>query len=106
MDPSPSLQKCEQSQGDKKKANEGVSVISEQQKAVREAMNAPLRRFRLEPVSIDTLSGQPLVTKMWVTDETYVKVQKKEKETYKCEVCAKTFDKRQKMLLHARFHTK
>ncbi|ELA41308.1 uncharacterized protein VICG_01681 [Vittaforma corneae ATCC 50505] len=106
MDLSASLQKCEQSQGDKKRTNEGVSVILEQQKAVEEAMNAPLRRFRLEPVSIDTLSGQPLVTKMWVTDEAYLKTQKKEKEVYKCEVCNKTFDKRQKMLLHARFHTK
>lgn len=100
-----SLAKSEQSQ-DRKKVNEAASVIAEQQKAAEASRAMPLRTFRLETVTIDTISGQPLVTKMWATNEEQQRVQKKEKEIYKCEFCEKTFDKRQKMLLHARFHIK
>jgi hypothetical protein len=106
MDVPSSLQKADASSADKKKIAEGTSVISEQQQALEEAKKATLRTFRLETVTIDTLSGQPLVTKMWVTDNEHLKTQKKEKEIYKCEYCEKTFDKRQKMLLHSRFHNK
>lgn len=106
MDFIASQQKNEQSQIDKKKANEGYSVLAEQQKAVSEAMNGIIRPFRHEMVCIDTLSGQPLMTRMWVSTEIYTKREKREKEHYKCEHCGKIFDKRQKMLLHSRFHGK
>lgn len=106
MDLQSSPQKNEQSQTDKKKSNEGQTVIIEQQNAVKLAKKGTLRRFKLETVTMDTLSGNPLVTKMWVTDDEYVKTQKREKEIYRCEFCDKEFDKRQKMLLHSRFHNK
>ncbi|KAM0680017.1 hypothetical protein GINT2_001704 [Glugoides intestinalis] len=106
MDFITSQQKSDQSQIDKKKASDGYSVILEQQKAVSEAMKGIIRPFRLETVFIDTLSGQPLMTKMWVSTEIYTKREKRAKEHYKCEHCGKIFDKRQKMLLHSRFHGK
>lgn len=101
-----SEQKIDQSQGDKKKINDGFSVMAEQQQALENAKNTQIRTFRLETVTIDTLSGQPLLTKMWVTDEQLQTSQKKEKDGFKCEYCDKIFDKRQKMLLHSRFHNK
>ena len=99
-----SQQRNEQNSGEKKKLNDGFNVIIDQIKAIDELKQVPLRNFRLETISIDTLSGEPLYTKMWVTDQEFVKSSKREKEVYKCEICDKAFDKRQKMLLHARFH--
>lgn len=101
-----SQQRNEQSAIEKKKINDGFNVLKEQMKAVEEIKMAPLRKFRLEVVSIETLSGEPLLTEMWVTDDEFIKGSTKEKEVYKCEICEKAFDKRQKMLLHARFHRK
>lgn len=104
MDIPSSQQRNEQNSVEKKKTNDGFNVLADQMKAVEEAKAFPLRKFRLETVTIDTVSGEPLYTKMWVTDQEFVKMNKKEKELYKCEICDKAFDKRQKMLLHARFH--
>ena len=91
---------------EKKRINDGVSVILDQMKAVEGYKLVPLRKFRLETVCIDTLTNTPLYTKMWVTEDEFVKGDEKEKESYKCEICEKSFDKRQKMLLHQRFHKK
>lgn len=105
MDIPSSQQKNEQSSVEKKKLNDGFNVLADQMKAVEEIKDFPLRKFKLETVCIDTVSGEPLFTKMWITDQEFVKTNtKKEKDIYKCEICDKTFDKRQKMLLHARFH--
>lgn len=90
---------------DKRRANDGSNVVQEQQQAASRAGDYRIRSFRQANVTIETLSGEKLVTRMWVSDEEPVGVaQKKVAETFKCEVCSKEFDKRQKMLLHARFH--
>lgn len=94
------------SPAEKKKASEEISVLSEQANAVKRLMGIPIRRFRLENVVIDTVSGEPLMAKMWVTEDEPPKLLKKEKKIFECDFCHKTFDKRHKMLLHARFHNK
>ncbi len=63
------------------------------------------RTFKLEDVEIETLYGEKILVKMWVSNnklcENTIKVHT---EIFKCEKCSKEFDRRQKMLLHSRFH--
>lgn len=89
---------------DKRKASDGTNVIQEQQKAVQRAMDYKIRSFRHEDVVIETSSGGAFTTKMWVSNEEPVGVAAKVAEVFKCQVCSKEFDKKQKLLLHARFH--
>jgi hypothetical protein len=89
---------------EKKKFNDGATVINDQMKAIEELKKLPVRKFRLEKVAIDTLSGKSLYTKMWVTDEEFFKKGEKEKESFKCEICEKEFDKKSKLTFHMRYH--
>lgn len=91
---------------EKKKINEEISVIAEQTRIIEKLKNKPIRKFKQEIVSIETISGEPLTTKMWVAEEPLSEFSRKEKELFECEICQKKFDKKQKMLLHARFHSK
>lgn len=106
MDTTSSPQKIENSSAERRRASEDISVLSEQIKAIERLKGVPVRHFRLESVMIDTVSGEPLTAKMWVTEDEPPRPLKKEKERFECEFCHKVFDKRHKMLLHARFHNK
>lgn len=87
-----------------KRGNEGAAVIKEQKKAIDELKHCKIRNFRLENIEIKTIYDEKLFTKMWVSDEEPAVYQERIAEIFKCEICNREFDKRQKMLLHARFH--
>jgi hypothetical protein len=89
---------------ERRKLAEGMGVIMEQQRCVQKAMDYRIRSFRYEDVQIETLDGQLLTAKMWVSDKEPNGIATKIQEVFKCDVCSKEFDKKQKLLLHARFH--
>lgn len=106
MDITSSPQKTENSLAERKRTGEDISVLSEQIKAVEHLRSIPVRHFSLKLVEIDTVSGEPVTVKMWVTEDDPPKPSKRERETFECGFCHKIFDRRHKMLLHARFHNK
>ncbi|KAI4291489.1 hypothetical protein PAPHI01_0763 [Pancytospora philotis] len=94
----------DEGQNERRKLAEGMGAVAEQMQAAKKAAEGKIRYFRWENVEIKTLTGAPLWTRMWVSDEDPVTVVAKAPEVFKCDVCAKEFDKKQKLLLHARFH--
>lgn len=90
---------------EKRKTAEGMSTMYEQQRAAARAKEGRIRSFRWEPVEIKTVNGVSFLTRMWVSDEEPAGITAKIAECFACEVCSKVFDKKQKLLLHARFHT-
>ncbi|KAI5148247.1 hypothetical protein ENBRE01_0207 [Enteropsectra breve] len=89
---------------EKRKVMDSSAMINEQHEAAMKYRNMEVRKYREEIVEIETSSGEILKTKMWVTEGKPKADAKKEIEIFVCDVCKKEFDKRQKLLLHARYH--
>jgi len=106
MEAPSSQSKIEEEVNDKRRHVEAFELIAKQQKAAAEAGEYSIRTFRKEFVRIKTISGEELVTGMWVSDSPSVGIRPKDVEVFVCKECGKEFDKRQKMLLHARYHNK
>lgn len=85
--------------------NEETSVEKEQSNAVSKMKDYKVRRFRQETVVIETIGRTPLYTKLWITDENLATTSRKEEEAFKCLICTKKFDKKQKLISHQRIHT-
>lgn len=100
-----SSQPCSESvAADRRRTGDESAVMREQHRAAEKAGSCSTRSFRREEVVIETVHGERLRTRMWVSDQEPTGVAQKVADVFRCEVCGKEFDKKQKMLLHARFH--
>lgn len=87
---------------DKKKIPDDISLKTAQMNAIIDQKNIKTRKFKHETVTIETIFGTTLETKMWTTDEEYKST--KEREVLECEICGKKFDKIQKLNEHLNIH--
>lgn len=92
---------------ERKRSSDSPNILEEQRAALAPLMGIEVRRFRRENVSIPSISGETIIKSIWATDcEPSAPLPTAASETFKCETCGKEFDKRQKLLLHSRFHKK
>ena len=96
----------ENTPSERRRQGEGVNVIQAQRKAVEEAAGCDMRRFKPGTAALTNAYGEKISVDVWVSDKPPLGPQARARvrEMFKCEVCGKEFDKKQKMLLHSRFH--